>query len=63
MTMPDRIQETKKGAKSSKSEAKKPRRHPLIGWMKGTVTIMSGTDLTAPPDETWGNATSRKADE
>jgi hypothetical protein len=23
-------------------------RHPLIGWMKGTVTIPEGGDLTEP---------------
>lgn len=29
-------------------------RHPLIGWMKGTVTIAPGTDLTEPADPEWG---------
>jgi hypothetical protein len=29
-------------------------RHPLIGWMKGTVTIAPGVDLTEPADPEWG---------
>ena len=33
---------------------KRPRRHPLFGWLKGTVTIAPGTDLTAPADPEWG---------
>jgi hypothetical protein len=30
------------------------KRHPLIGWMKGTITIMPGTDLTQPAMPEWG---------
>ena len=29
-------------------------KHPLIGWMKGTVTIAPGVDLTEPADPKWG---------
>ena len=29
-------------------------RHPLYGWMKGTVTIAPGVDLTEPADPHWG---------
>jgi hypothetical protein len=29
-------------------------RHPLIGWMKGTLTIAEGVDLTQPADPEWG---------
>lgn len=29
-------------------------RHPLYGWMKGTVTIAPGVDLTEPADPEWG---------
>jgi len=29
-------------------------RHPLIGWMKGTVRIAPGVDLTQPADPEWG---------
>jgi len=36
--------------------AKQPRRHPLFGWMKGTVTIAPGVDLTEPADPDWGEA-------
>ncbi len=28
--------------------------HPLVGWMKGTVTIAPGVDLTKPADPEWG---------
>ena len=28
--------------------------HPLIGWMKGTVQIAPGVDLTQPADPDWG---------
>jgi hypothetical protein len=28
-------------------------KHPLIGWMKGTITIAPGTDLTEPADPDW----------
>lgn len=31
-------------------------RHPLIGWMKGTVTVAEGVDLTQPADPDWGEA-------
>jgi hypothetical protein len=31
-------------------------RHPLIGWMKGTVTVAEGVDLTQPADPEWGEA-------
>ena len=30
------------------------KRHPLIGWMKGTFTIAPGVDLTEPADPHWG---------
>lgn len=29
-------------------------RHPAAGFLKGMVTIMPGTDLTAPADPGWG---------
>jgi hypothetical protein len=31
-------------------------RHPLIGWMKGTLTIAEGVDVTQPADPEWGEA-------
>jgi len=30
------------------------KRHPLFGWMKGTITIAPGVDLTQPADPAWG---------
>ena len=29
-------------------------RHPLFGWMKGSVSIPVGVDLTEPADPEWG---------
>ena len=31
-------------------------RHPLVGWLKGTLTIAEGVDLTQPADPEWGEA-------
>ena len=31
-----------------------PGRHPLIGWMRGTLTVTEGVDLTQPADAEWG---------
>jgi len=31
-----------------------PNDHPLVGWMKGTVRIPPGVDLTEPADPEWG---------
>ena len=31
-------------------------RHPLIGWMKGTLTIAEGVDLMQPADPEWGES-------
>ena len=42
-------------ARSSADPTSKDR-HPLIGWMKGTLTIAKGVDLTQPADPEWGNA-------
>ena len=38
----------------SSSGAANSKRHPLIGWMKGTVRIAPGVDLTEPADPEWG---------
>ena len=37
-------------------EAKKPRRHPGFGLMKGLTKIAPGTDLTAPTGGEWGQS-------
>lgn len=29
-------------------------RHPIFGFMKGTISVMPGVDLTAPADPDWG---------
>ena len=31
-----------------------PKRHPIIGCLKGTVKIAPGADLTEPADPEWG---------
>ncbi|NOX73010.1 MAG: hypothetical protein GXP03_05120 [Alphaproteobacteria bacterium] len=36
---------------------KKPRRHPLFGSMKGTVTVEEGYDLTSPSEAIWNAQT------
>ena len=48
---------TKLKAKEARSleKEKHPRRHPLFGWLKGTVTIAPGVDLTEPADPDWGD--------
>ena len=41
----------------SDSEDKRPaapKRHPLLGWLKGTVQVAPGVDLTEPADPEWG---------
>jgi len=44
---------TAKGGTPS-AEARGPEGHPLFGWMKGTLTIAPGVDLTQPADPEWG---------
>ena len=39
---------------------KKPRRHPLFGWMKGTFTIEQGYDLTQPAMPEWADLIDEK---
>jgi hypothetical protein len=34
--------------KENEQYEKRHRRHPLFGWMKGTVVIAPGVDLTEP---------------
>lgn len=34
--------------------ARKTHRHPIFGYMKGTMTIPPDLDLTAPADPEWG---------
>ncbi len=39
---------------SSSSGEARPRRHPLLGALKGLIRVMPGTDLTKPADPSWG---------
>ena len=51
---------TKKATKSghegigSRRTSAVSKRHPLFGFLKGTVTIAPGVDLTEPADPYWG---------
>jgi hypothetical protein len=40
-------------------------KHPVVGFMRGTVTIAPGVDLTGPADPEWGDVAygDRKWDE
>ena|SRR5271170_6840691 len=38
-------------------DASAAKSHPLIGWMKGTVRVAAGVDLTEPADPAWGEHT------
>lgn len=42
------------GKLSPPQRAGSPRRHPIFGCMKGTITIAPGVDLTEPADPSWG---------
>ncbi len=38
----------------SSEEVRDTKPHPLIGWMKGTIRVAPGVDLTEPADPEWG---------
>lgn len=44
----------------SMASGRKLGRHPLFGWMKGTVTIPPGVDLTEPADPEWADRIDRE---
>ena len=41
------------------SSAAASKRHPLFGWLKGTVRIAPGVDLTKPADPKWADRLDR----
>ena len=51
-----RLGDAKPSGKTARSsdKADAAKSHPLIGWMKGTVQIAPGVDLTEPADPEWG---------
>lgn len=54
---PARVAEAGGGlAEGGGVDAKRPRRHPGFGLMKGLTTIAPGTDLTAPTGGDWGKS-------
>jgi hypothetical protein len=42
-----------RGAPSPSDDAAK--RHPLVGWLEGTVRVAPDVDLTSPADPDWGD--------
>jgi hypothetical protein len=49
-----RKDDEKSDAPGSSGPAHPPRGHPLVGWMRGTVTVAPNVDLTEPADPEWG---------
>jgi hypothetical protein len=49
---------TNDGGKNTKAVAEGVE-HPFFGWMKGTVHIPEGVDLTEPADPDWGESIAR----
>jgi hypothetical protein len=43
------------GSNSPRGGSDASERHPLIGWLKGTVQVAPGVDLTEPADPEWGD--------
>jgi hypothetical protein len=50
----DQAQPAADQASSSSDDESASKPHPLVGWMKGTVRIAPGVDLTEPADPEWG---------
>lgn len=48
------------GVVATGSKPRAARRHPLFGWMRGTITIAPGTDLAAPADPDLADYLNRK---
>lgn len=42
------------GSSPTSDDGRESTSHPLIGWLKGTVRIAPGVDLTQPADPEWG---------
>jgi hypothetical protein len=49
--------------RSMRSARNLGKRHPLFGWMKGTVTIAPGTDLTTPACPEWADIAEESSSE
>ena len=47
--------EPSRGTGAPSGDVRTEDHHPLIGWMKGTLTIAEGVDLTQPADSEWGD--------
>jgi hypothetical protein len=52
--MPEGPSSVPPGGHSGGGIGASPRRHPIFGCMKGTLTILPGVDLTEPADPDWG---------
>jgi hypothetical protein len=47
---------TSRGVASPSVNGTSTDHHPLLGWMKGMLTVSEGVDLTQPADAAWGEA-------
>ena len=43
------------GGSNSQDAGAVSRRHPLFGWLKGSVQLAAGVDLTEPADPEWAD--------
>jgi hypothetical protein len=48
------MKELTKGKSAAGYSPTRDKDHPLIGWLKGTVRVRPGVDLTGPADPEWG---------
>jgi len=48
-------------SETAAAEPRAARRNPLFGWMKGTVTVAPGVDLTEPADPEWADIAEGKS--
>jgi hypothetical protein len=53
-------QEPSPASHADAQSQKQTRRHPLIGFMKGTITVAAGVDLTEPAFPEWADLIEEK---
>jgi hypothetical protein len=49
------LQHAARSKRSHGEDGVKGARHPLFGWMKGSVSIPAGVSLTEPADPEWAD--------
>jgi hypothetical protein len=50
-----RVSETPSAVQNNSPPSAVSKQHPLIGYLKGTVQVAPGFDLTEPADPEWGD--------